>query len=424
MQLFHRNVHRLHSSGLLHYYLAPIGLVYFADAILAYTFPILLEKSLQSPALVGMIMALSSVVGITWDLIFPRLLRNMTWYRILFIATCTATTFTLSVYASTIGYPVLFGILAVAIWGTYYELIGFSQDRFVVHNISRARYMRTWALIGIASLFAIIAGPLVGQALLQSGTLVHTIVIICVQALAIFLALRTVRRMRRRHADSYPQYEHHVSRASSLFASFYYWRYLARPLLPIILSIFVFRAIEASYWMFGALYAREMNGVFVDREWLLLLIFTAPFVIAALTVSRASFPFAKRRTAHLALLCGGALMLAAHQFEHTPSLFITLLLLANTCIAFIPFMTSTVSSGVQEFLPEQFRPYVTGLIGMTSSLAYIVAPFVGGAIAEAFGYSSLFSMWAIIALVFGIVLITLSPPHIRVPVSKLKSVRL
>lgn len=417
MQLFQNVVHRLHSTGQLPYFLAPVALLYFADATLAYTFPILLNAKLNSPATVGTIMAFSSFVGIICDMLFPKLLARFTWHRLVLFAAIASIGFTVSVFLSSY-LPILFGLIAVSIWGTYYELIGFSQDRFVVHTVARARYMRTWALIGIASLFAIIVGPLFGAYVMHVGLLTHALALIAIQVGAVAAALYVARLLRRRR-EVYQPFTEETSDTSSLFGAFKYWRHLIIPLAPVLCTVFIFRALEASYWMFGALFAQQIGGVFEGREWLYLLLYTLPFALVALTLTRVRTIIPKRRTAHSLLVGGGICIAAALLARQSPFLFISLLLIGNTCFAAMPFLMSTVSSGVQEYLPDRFRPYVTGLVATTSSLAYIIAPLIGGTIAERVGFETVFHTWAWSAVLVGLLLIMFSPKHIKISVAAL-----
>jgi hypothetical protein len=57
----------------------PLFFIFLADSVMSYIFPILVAKTTQSNTILGIIMALSSLLGILCDFIFPQLLRNRSY---------------------------------------------------------------------------------------------------------------------------------------------------------------------------------------------------------------------------------------------------------------------------------------------------------------------------------------------------------
>lgn len=394
-------------------YLLAVACIFLADAALAYTFPILLERALSSPFLMGSIMAFSSVIGIFCDTLFPKLFERWRWYELFLLGSATTLLFTLAVHTSTLLLPVLMGLIAVAIWGTYYELLGFSEDRYIVQTIARRHYTRTWATIAVVMLPIITLGPLLGELLLQTSMWTHTTTLFALQSIGIAIAFLLFKAMRRSE-----HHTHHTTIKTPTFStflrSFSHWKHLAIPLLPITLTVFAMRVIESLYWMFGALFAIELGGVFAHYAWAPLLLYTIPLGIGAIVLSQVNLQKNKRFIAHGALTFGGVSMFAGLLLANNPLLMALCLVAANTSLAFVLPTISAVSSGVQEFLDDRYQFYVVGMVRMAMSLGYIVGPFVGGLLAQTYSYQTAFMLAALFAVCAGLIMLFFSPRHIRI----------
>ena len=57
----------------------------------------------------------------------------------------------------------------MAVWGIYYELLGFAQQQFVADSIPLALHSSAWGILGIAKNTAYFLGPLLGSAFFERG---------------------------------------------------------------------------------------------------------------------------------------------------------------------------------------------------------------------------------------------------------------
>ncbi|GAB4026454.1 MAG: hypothetical protein Fur0011_2220 [Candidatus Microgenomates bacterium] len=79
----------------------------------------------------GLMMALSSVVGFVMDLVFPQLLRSSGVRKLAGGALLGALIFLLSMLYSTWWSYLLIIAMGMAAWGIYYELDSFMTQQFV-----------------------------------------------------------------------------------------------------------------------------------------------------------------------------------------------------------------------------------------------------------------------------------------------------
>lgn len=116
----------------LFYYCITILFVYLADSIMSYVTPIYLEDGLNSTTLMGIIFATSSAVGFIVDFLFGEMFANKNYRFFLKWSIVLAVGFPL-------GYlilPASIGtfLIGLAIWGIYFELISFSNSRYVIEK--------------------------------------------------------------------------------------------------------------------------------------------------------------------------------------------------------------------------------------------------------------------------------------------------
>src|SRR6185369_17781218 len=104
-------------------FLATIFLVLFADSIMSYYFPLVVESNLNSNTLVGIVMALSSMAGLACDLIFPQLFQRKTWKFLLIAGIFFAITFPISANLGIAFSSLIIFIIASILWGIYYEFL-------------------------------------------------------------------------------------------------------------------------------------------------------------------------------------------------------------------------------------------------------------------------------------------------------------
>lgn len=112
-------------------FLVILFFVLLSDAVLSDWVPGYLQGVLGSPLLMGLMMALSSVVGFVMDLVFPQLLRSSGVRKLAGGALLGALIFLLSMLYSTWWSYLLIIAMGMAAWGIYYELDSFMTQQFV-----------------------------------------------------------------------------------------------------------------------------------------------------------------------------------------------------------------------------------------------------------------------------------------------------
>ena len=102
--------------------------ILLGDAILSFWVPNLLQNSLRNATVMGFIMSFSSVVGLGTDLILPQLLKGITVKNLIYLAVITSIIFAITLIEANYLPIILLFLFAMAVWGLYYEFLGFAQQ--------------------------------------------------------------------------------------------------------------------------------------------------------------------------------------------------------------------------------------------------------------------------------------------------------
>ena len=124
-------------------------LISIADGTMGYVFPIVVEKSVGSNTVMGLIMAISSITGLICDFIFPSLISRKNWKQLLTACVLLAVLFPVFSYYGEVFNLVIFFVLASVAWGVYYEYLAFSQQNYIVENNKEHSFSKDWGLLAV-----------------------------------------------------------------------------------------------------------------------------------------------------------------------------------------------------------------------------------------------------------------------------------
>jgi len=399
---FHHHLSPKPSSNFFSIYTFTLSLIFLADATLAYIFPILVEKEVQSQVILGIIMSFSSVVGIMCDFFFPQFLRKFRWASILLLGSIFSIGFTFFIHFSVYTLPIIFALLAVSFWGIYYELIIFSEERFMLEETKPKFYTRNWSIISSIIFFSWIVAPILAAKLLLQNQNNITFTILIIQIITVlcasFLFFRSVKKDTKEKA-------HKIVRPMSLLKTIKEWKKFLPYLSGIVVIIFSIRLLESAYWMFGALFAETLGDVSKGEEFLILLVYTIPLALGSLFGAYLNITENKKILTYILTLISGLLTFYGVYFSETFFQMAPILFIANIIFAIVLGLVSSQSSDFQNKLDTSERFFAVGLISFSGSLAYIIGPLILGYVSEVFGYKTSFALLGLLISLFSFCLI-------------------
>lgn len=150
-------------------FLVILFFVLLSDAVLSDWVPGYLQNILGSSFKMGLMMALSSVVGLLMDLIFPHVLRASGVRKLAGGAIVGSLIFLLSMFSSTWWSYALILAVGMAAWGVYYELDSFMTQQFVAGTAPRDQRSSVWGIVGVVRSLAYFCGPILGGYIASFG---------------------------------------------------------------------------------------------------------------------------------------------------------------------------------------------------------------------------------------------------------------
>jgi|GEM_PF-677003 len=404
----------------LGFFLVPLSLIFFVDSTLSFVFPIYIEEALGSNMLLGLVMAASSLIGIGCDLIFPQLLARTSWRQQLLLGIMISFTFPfLAVIGKITAFVAIF-LLASMLWGVYYEFLSFAQQNFVTSEESRKEYAGVWGVLYASGQFTGIVGPILGSFLLQTShtTLLWTVVFL--QACALFFSFGL-------RAHAHHTFKHHSVHQQKLFSFrelwkvMKYWRVLAIHLFPAIVMGVWLEAIEATYWTLGGLFGKELTEN-ANFQWLPVVLYSAPFIIGSLLLTRFNIESGKKHLSHVTLICAGVFLTPLVLAKESQIITSLLILISSFALSFAGPLQEAVYSDVLTRAGE-YKQDLLGLAKANSSIAYILFPVLVGYSADVFGYVTTFSLLGVASIGIGALLFVCSPKKLAFPHAELQAIR-
>jgi MFS family permease len=267
-----------------------------SDALISFWAPNILQDTLGSPILMGIVISFQSVIGLVADLVFPKLLKFTRVRRLIILSIITCFLTMLMLFASTMRPMIILFLIAMATWGTYYELIGFAQYQFVADSVPAPIRSGAWGIIGIFRNLSYFLGPLLAAALLLRGNITLAIVII----LFLVIAYLIISATKKSHEKAI---ELTVDKMN-VFEELGHWLTLSRRVWPIIIVSFLMGAIDATFWTTGAVMTEKMAHVNPLGS-LFLPLYAAPSLVTGFFIAKLGIAKGKKKLAEIFLLLAG-----------------------------------------------------------------------------------------------------------------------
>jgi MFS family permease len=385
--------------------------IFLGDAILSYWVPNFLQDSLNGSAFImGLVFSFSSIVGLVADLAFPSLLKNFTVKRLILCAGFFGIGFLGILLLGTKLPTIWVFLLAMAVWGIYYEFLGFGSQQFVADTVPLKLRSSGWAILGTFKNLAYFFGPIIAGWLLLEGDYALAIAtgVFIITGITI-LTLIGKKHERPINID--------VSEVN-LWRELSYWKVLFSRVWPIVLISIFLGIIDATFWTTGATWMKTLSK---ESFWgnFLLPAYQMPALFMGFVVTRWGIYKGKKKMA-LKFLILASFFLILLAFNLPIPLYILCVFMSSLMLGVTyPLIDATYSDIVARMGRE--RKHLVGLGNSATSIAYIIGPIIAGAITGFIGNKMTFVVMGVITLIIGMVLIFTIPKKITLPESEIKS---
>ena len=384
--------------------------VLLGDAILSFWVPNLLQNSLKSATVMGFIMSFSSVVGLGTDLVLPQLLKGISVKNLSILAFVTSIIFSISlIEANYLPIMALF-LFAMAVWGIYYEFIGFAEQQFVADSVPLKIRSGAWGIIRIFRDLAYFLGPMISGWLLARGQVypgIFAIIFTLIGFVILYFSKKTQERpveIDIKQVNFTKELEH--------------WGVLFKHVWPIlILSIFL-GLIDSFFWTTGAVWTEKLAQ---KSFWgsMFLPLYTLPALFMGFIVAKLKIYKGKKRLSIKFLFFAG-IFLALIGVCDVITWQLVMVFLSSLMLSVVYPLTDGVYTDIVARMGRE-RKHMIGLSNSTSSIAYIIGPIMAGLISSSFGEKNTFVIMGVATVFISTILYFLTPRKLKVPQSEIKT---
>lgn len=380
-----------------------------ADAILSDWVPVYMQNVLDGPFAMGIVMSFSSVVGFGADLLFPQLLKGTTVRKLMSMAVISGIIFSAVLLWSTWWPVIILLLLAMAIWGVYYEFMGFANQQFVAETAPPHQRTQVWAVMGVFKNLAYFLGPILGSYLASQGDrgVVFTAGAISLLAYGLILLLRVKNK---------PVVVEITE--INLVKEVSHWRALLPHVWPMLLITFVLGLVDATFWTTGTVFTE----ILAKENWwggLFLPMYMLPPLFVGVAVMKWGIYQGKKKWAERFMLLGG-IFLALLFFKDSVFYELAMVFLSSVMLSVTYPLVDAVYSDIVARMGRE-RKHVIGLSSSMVSLAYIVGPVLAGWIASQVGERMTFVTMGIAMAVVSTFLLFTTPKKLLLPQQEIKS---
>jgi len=381
---------------------------------MSYVFPIVVEDSLSSNTLMGIIMALSSITGLICDFIFPSLISRKNWKQLLIACALMALLFPVLSYFGELFNLVGFFVLASIAWGVYYEFLAFSQQNYIIESDKTKNFTKDWGLLAVLISMMEVIAPILGSTLLVAGGLAYPVAVLLMLSVALVILM-----LQESKSEEDVEIKSVSRELVKLIKEFKMWDLLYGRVWQVLLVSFVLQSVFATYWTFGGLFGQQLVGE-EGMDWIVIVLYAIPSLIASLLLSKFMIKKNKKKLTQIFLIFGGLILTMLVFARESVYLTGLLILLSSLMFAFAYPLNNAVFSDLGARLGKE-KNHLFGMMNAIGSLAFIMIPIALGVLSDTFGYIYAFAFTGAFSMIAGTLLIIKTPRKIRLPQKEIQS---
>lgn len=383
-----------------------------ADGIISFWAPNQIQSSLGSSFWMGIVISAQSVVGFIADLLLPTLLKSAKT-RLLLIWSIILSAVTSVILIGTVYFPyILLLLLAMAIWGVYYELMNFAQYQFMDDSVPTHMHAAAWGVNNIFYSLSYFLGPLVAAMVLLRGFVLteSTFIFFLIIGAYMLIYLKIVQ-------DAPPSKEQSEFKP---FLELKHWIILSKVIWPVIVITLVLGFIDATFWTTGAVWTEKLakinfaGGMFLS-------FYQLPSVILGVVVARWGVYKGKKILSEKFMIIAG-LFLMAIGISSNIAWILSMVFISSAALA----ICYPLLEGVFTDLVARISKEGKDIVGLTSSItnvSYIIWPPIIGLIVQQIGERFTFSYLGLLVTLTAIGLLYMTPKKLRLPQQEIKTWR-
>ncbi len=392
-------------------FLGVLFFLFLADAMLSDWIPGFVQEITKSPLLMGLVVSLSSVMGLIMDFVFAEILEGKKLRKIIWWAWMGCVSLAGWLGLTVLKPWLLWLVLGMASWGIYFDLFNFLSQKFVIENVKREERSAVWGVVGMVRNLAYFLGPLIGTGLTLSGeTKVLWGAGLALAIAGIGLGLLPQKVVEKEKRISYAKL--------SFKTELKHWLVLAEHVWPLLVMSLLLNFIDATYWTTGTIVTDKL----AQENWwgsLFLSFYVLPFLFVGGWLAKFKIVKGKKKLA-LRTMVGAGLLLGLMMVSGKVWWKLGIVLFSSTLLAVSWPMVNAVYSDLIVRMKRE-REMLVGLSDSMMNVAYVIGPVLAGWIASLVGEEKTFMVVGLMMAVVSLSLWLIMPKKLKLPQKEIET---
>ena len=362
------------------------------DGIIMYLAPIVMQNAGVSLGTIGLILGLSSVAGMCFDVILLRLLEKSN-FRVIFTAMFLAAL--MVPYFLFGGTTVTFYLLAMAAWGLYYNLYFIGSLDFIRRTTGVDDSTASFGILKVFEGLGYLIAPFLGSLLLLTITISHPVpkwlFVLLLIAFVFFLILCRTNGVKK------DVEREHKKNALKTFAEIRIWEKIGSIIGPLLFLTLAINLVDAAIWTIGPIFSESLSVSGDLTGGMFMLAYTIPPLIIGWIVGRIVKKLGMKYVALGSLFVGSIIVIVL-------SIMTTKLLLVTGffCVSlFFSLIWPTIDGAFETTIAEspEYHEEIETIGDWFTNIGDTLGPIIGGYAAQFFGVKNAF----VVVGIFGII---------------------
>src|SRR5258708_3078784 len=376
------------------------------DGIISYATPIFLVQKGLSNTFMGIILASSSIGGTLLDFVLVRLTKNTNFRKLFFVMFIASLIYPFILFTSKL---IIFYILAMVVWGLYYDLANFGQYNFIGKRMRSNEHGDAFGVMSVFGTLGYMIAPILAGLIIVSVVSFNVFLFAFIFLLFFFLLflsfLNFTKGKNKENSNNLNKDNFSLLKEIKILPT------IALKIWPVLIFIMLLNISDSFFWTIGPLLSQSLKeGSLIGG--FLLAAYGLPSLIVGWFVGKSTKKLGKKKTAMIAFFLGSLILMAIF-FTDKPLLIVIIIFVSSffSSLAW-PAIKATFADYI--YYSQVFETHIEGLADLSTNFGYIIGPILAGLISDKFGNRLGFGILGIFGAIFSLILMRLTPKKIRV----------
>jgi predicted MFS family arabinose efflux permease len=368
------------------------------DGIVMYLAPIVMQNAGVSLGTIGLILGLSSVAGMFFDVVLLRLLEKSTYkiiFTYMFLAALTVPYF---LFAKT---TITFYLLAMATWGLYYNLYFIGSLDFIRQTAGKDEHTSSFGILKVFEGLGYLLAPFLGSLVLLTITIAHPVpmwlYVTLGIAFVIFLFI-CFRKNNKKHI-----FEHKRRDALSTIMEIRIWEKVGKVIFPLLFLTLIINLVDAAVWTIGPLFSESLavHGSFTGGTFMLA--YTIPPLLVGWFVGNIVKKFGAKLIGLGSLLIGSLMLVVVGIMGSVVLLILTIFFVS----IFFSIVWPTINGAFEDTIADspRYHEEIETIGDWFTNIGDTLGPIMGGYAAQFLGTKNAFIAMGVFGALAALILL-------------------